>query len=122
MASDDPKPTSAPPLVATPRYSVETTWIRAYARTYIPNETPFSFPPALLRAAGVTLVDVRNICRRGRVIYADKLEEPGALWVVEGEDMQGRVVRLEIIVVSEEISVSLRDLEIVVKEECNDAA
>ena len=120
MASDDSEPGSVPEAPPPPppppvaqEHVVETEWIRAYARTYIVSETPFSYCPQKLREIGVTLVDIRNICRRGRVVYANKLDGPGALWIVEGADMDERKIRWVIVVVSEEISVSLRSVELI---------
>jgi hypothetical protein len=106
---------------------IETIWIRQYARAYLPNETGFSFSAEMLRREGVTLIDVRNVFRKGVVTYADKLNDPGAIWVVEGEDVDGRPLRITVIVVSEILEVRLKKLERVVakakvQERPNDAA
>lgn len=107
-------------MIAKPKtaLSMETQWLRAYARTYLPSDAAFSFSPERLRRAGVTLVDVRNVFRTGVVAVADKLDGPGALWIVEGENSNGDLLRLTVIVVSEELAVSLRDVErVIVKED-----
>ena len=71
----------------------------------------------------MTLVDIRNVFRRGAVVQNEKLDCPGAHWVVEGDDLNGRLIRLGIVVVSEEVSVSLEEVDVViVKEDGNDAA
>ena len=46
--------------------------------------------------------------KNGEVVYADKLDEPGAEWVVVGEDQDGRQYRLELVVISEVQNVTLR--------------
>ena len=106
---------------------IETVWIRQYARAYLPHETGFSFSAEMLRREGVTLIDVRNVFRKGVVTYANKLDDPGAIWVVEGEDVDGRQLRITVIVVSEILEVRLRKVERVVaevkvQEKPNDAA
>lgn len=106
-------------------YAVETEWVRGYARTYFPSEAPFNYRPALLRRKRVALVDIRNVLRSGIVTFSDKLDEPGAIWVVEGEDADGRGIVVTLHVISETLSVTLRDVEVVrsiEKGDSNDAA
>jgi hypothetical protein len=106
-------------------YAIETEWVRGYGRTYLPSEASFSYRPALLRERGVTLVDIRNVLRIGVVTFADKLDDPGAIWVVEGDDADGRRLVVTLHVVSETLNVSLREVEVVrtgVKGGSNDAA
>ena len=91
---------------------LETEWIRAYATTYMPTESGFSYAPSALRAIDVSLVNVRHVFRNGTVVFADKLNEPGAVWIVEGRDQDERWLRLELCVISEMQSVALRDVEI----------
>lgn len=73
---------------------------------------------------GATLVDIRNILRYGIVTYSDKLDEPGAIWVVEGEDANGRRLNLTLYVISETYSVTLRSVDLLESEKDgnNDAA
>ena len=106
-------------------YAVETEWVRGYGKTYLPSEASFNYRPALLRQRGVTLIDIRNVLRTGVVTFADKLDDPGAIWVVEGDDADGRRLVVTLHVVSETLSVSLREVEVVrtsVKGGSNDAA
>src|SRR5260370_6169239 len=89
----------------------ETEWLRAYAEAYEPTETGFAFPAERLREISASLVDIRVALRRCEVIYADKLDGPGALWIAEGPiDEQDRL-RLSLIVVSETLDVRLREIE-----------
>jgi hypothetical protein len=90
---------------------IETVWIREYAKTYLPSEAGFSFSPTLLRELGLNLVALRNIFRSGRVVYSNKLDGPGAIWVVEGDDNEGNEFRLTVMVISESLAVSLADAE-----------
>ena len=90
--------------------AIETGWLRAYAETHLPTEALFEFSPADLRQAGASLVQVRNILRNCRVVYSDKLEERGALWMAEGDDGDGREFRLTLKVIEYE-SVTLQEIE-----------
>jgi hypothetical protein len=90
---------------------IETTWINEYGRTYLPTEAGFSFSAEDLRAAGMNLVQVRYVLSHGRVVYADKLDDPGAIWVVEGEDNDENEFRLTVKVISEELDVTLIKIE-----------
>lgn len=105
---------------------IETTWLRAYARTYEPSETGLSFSAEMLRRARVNLVTLRNVMRGAYVISAEKLDEPGALWCVVGEDNNGDEFRLMLHVVTETLAVSLKNVERlsvqVQEEEDHDAA
>lgn len=88
----------------------ETLMLRAYAQTYLPNEAPLTFAPAVLREAAMTLVDVRNAFRRGRVTSA-KVDAGGFLWTVETEEEVGTTVRLLVWVLAEMRAVNLRSVE-----------
>lgn len=90
---------------------LETTWIREYARTYRPSEGGFSFCAQDLREAGLSLVALRQVLRHGYVVLADKLDGPGAVWIVEGKDNEENQYRLTIKVISEELDVTLRKVE-----------
>lgn len=92
---------------------VETEWIREYAKSYLPTEFGFSYAPSDLRAANVSLVNIRSAIINGVVVFSDKLDDPGAIWIVEGQDQDERYLRLELHVVSEPPSVTLRSIEIV---------
>src|SRR4051812_13786782 len=103
----------------------ETTWIREYAKTYLPNEVGFSYEPQDLRDAGISIIGIRNIFRRGRVVYRNKLEGPGAVWIIEGDNNDEERFRLTVVVISESIAVSLMRAERVNErkvEDNNDAA
>ncbi len=103
-------------------HNVETTWIREYAQTYLPTEIGFSFSAEMLRKAGISLVAVRNVFRRGYVVCSEKLDGPGAIWVVEGDDNGGDQFRLTIRVVSECLEVTLLGVEPRVREDDGDDA
>ena len=106
-----------------PRLEPETTWLREYARTYGPHETAFEFSPGALRAAGVTILDIRHGFRDGFVVFSDKLDEPGAIWVVESETCDGLPMRAEITVITETYSVKLRSVHVVrERQNVNDTA
>ncbi|GJE26238.1 hypothetical protein [Methylobacterium organophilum] len=102
---------------------IETVWLRDYARTYMPCEAAFSFSADALRRARVSLIDIRHAFRVGRVIHADKLDEPGAIWTVVGDDCDGQALMIIILVVTEMLSVEVRDVRRLDKKEMkNDAA
>lgn len=90
-----------------PSPSIETTWLRAWARSYEPSEGGFWFRADDLREIGLTLIDIRHAFKIGTVVASDKLEEPGARWIVIGEDCDGNPLMISIIVVTQELSVSL---------------
>jgi hypothetical protein len=100
----------------------ETDWLRGYARTYLPVDCGFSYSASLLRAKGVTLLDVMHLFATGVVTWSDKLDEPGAVWVVEGEDCDGRNLVATIIVESQKLKVSLEQVERNGRNDGNDAA
>jgi hypothetical protein len=100
-------------------FSLETDWIREYARSYLPSELAFSYPPNALRRVSVTLIDIRNVLRAGTVTYSDKLDGPGAIWLVEGTDTEDRQITVKLHVISERLSVALMDVS-VAKTESND--
>jgi len=91
--------------------SLETVWIREFASMYLPSETGLSYAPQSLRDAGISLLDVRNICRRGYVVFADKLNGPGAVWVIEGDNNDGESFRLTVTVITEQLAVDLNKVE-----------
>lgn len=105
-------------------HALETDWVRQYARTYLPSDAAFRFRPALLRRKNVTLIDIRNVLRSGTVVFSDKLDGPGATWVVEGRDTDGRQIVVTLHVISDIVSVALVDLDVVVMKKggTNDAA
>jgi hypothetical protein len=90
---------------------IETVWIREYAKTYLPCEAGFSFRATRLREARLSLLGVIMIFRSGYVIFADKLDDPGAIWVVEGDDENSVRFRLTITVVTETLAVDLLKVE-----------
>jgi hypothetical protein len=103
---------------------IETEWIRSYARVYLPTEAGFSFSPEMLRDRDISIIKIRYLLKNGEVVYADKLDDPGALWIVVGEDQDGVRYELELVVVSETQSVTLRNVirDADSKEDGNDAA
>ena len=106
-------------------HALETDWVRQYARTYLPSDAAFKFRPALLRRNKVTLIDIRNVLRSGTVVFSDKLDSPGATWIVEGNDTDGRQIVVTLHVISETVSVALIDVDVVMLREkggTNDAA
>lgn len=90
---------------------LETVWIREFARTYLPSEAGFTCAPERLRQAGLTLIGVKNVFRRGHVVFADKLDEPGALWIIEGNDNDGVRFRITVKVETERQAVDLQKVE-----------
>ncbi|WP_430911117.1 hypothetical protein [Methylobacterium sp. sgz302541] len=103
--------------------SIETVWLQDYARTYLPCEAAFSYSADALRRARVSLIDIRHAFRVGRVVRSEKLDEPGAEWVVEGEDCDGRSLIIIVLVVTETLSVRVRDVRRIEKKDVdNDAA
>src|ERR1700734_1815510 len=86
---------------------IETTWIREYARTYLPTEAGFSFCDDDLRESGITLIVLRHVLSHGYVAHSDKLDGPGAIWTVEGPDNEGIWYRVTIKVISMEMDVTL---------------
>jgi hypothetical protein len=92
-------------------FEVETEWLREFARTYMPCEAMFSYPVDLLRAAGVSLVDVKNLMASCTVVDNEKLDEPGALFTVVGEECDGGGLRAVFRVVSQEYDVTLMNVE-----------
>jgi hypothetical protein len=105
----------------------ETEWLREYASTYVPSEAGFEFSSDLLRRSGISLVELRNALRSCVVLFADKLDGPGAFWVAEGPDDEEDRIVVELTVVSETYEVRLRDarrmrVESIVTEEGSDDA
>lgn len=95
------------PLQPKRAFPHETSWIQEFAKTYLPSEAGFSYSPEHLRSAGISLVGLRNVLRRGHVTQVNNLNRPGALWIVEGDNNDGERFRLTVIVISESIAVSL---------------
>jgi hypothetical protein len=89
----------------------ETEWLREYASTYDPADAGFEFPDELLRRSGINLIELRNALRRCVVLFAEKLEGPGALWIAEGLDDEEDRVKIALTVVSETYEVRLRFVE-----------
>lgn len=105
-------------------FQIETEWIRNYAKTYLPSEAGFAFLPSMMRKRGFNIIQVRHVMKTGRVVYSEKLNEPGAEWIVVGHDQDGARLRLELVVVSDVQKVVLRDVSADDdrKEDGNDAA
>ena len=61
------------------------------------------------------------IFRNGYVVFADKRDEPGAIWVVEGEDENLVSFRLTVTVVTEMLAVDLVRVERQPEEDGNDS-
>jgi len=97
-------------------HSLETVWIREFAKTYSPAEVGLTYSPQSLRDAGLDLIGVRNIFRRGHVTFANKLHGPGALWVIEGDNNEGERFCLTTIVITEQLAVDLQRVERVAME------
>jgi hypothetical protein len=91
--------------------SLETVWIREFAKTYLPSEAGLSYSPQSLREAGISLIGIRNILRRGYVVFADKLNGPGARWIIEGDNNDGEKFRLTVTVITEQLAVDLDKVE-----------
>jgi hypothetical protein len=75
-------------------------------------------------AKRLSLLGVTMIFRNGYVVFADKLDDPGAIWVVEGSDENSVSFQLTVIVVTETLAVDLVRVERLLEEngDDNDAA
>jgi hypothetical protein len=102
------------------KYAIETQWIRDFARTYFLSEAGLSFAPERLRQIRLSLVSVRNVLRKGRVICSEKLDGPSALWIVDGKDNDDERYHVVLKVVSEALEVDLMEVEKVKLEETDD--
>ena len=102
--------------------TIATDWLHGFAQTCLPSDASFEFSPDDLRRQEISLLDVRHLFRTGTVVWADKLEGPGGLWLVEGYDLEGRELSATIVVVSESIVVRLLDINLVGESNGNDAA
>jgi hypothetical protein len=90
---------------------IETEWLRAYARTYLPCEDALVYPPEVFRREHVDLLHFACLLRRGRVVSAEKLDEPGAVWIVEGQDCDDNDLRATLVVQTQEMSLRILDVE-----------
>lgn len=90
---------------------LETVWIQGFANTYLPSEAGLIYSPQCLRDAGISLIGIRNVLRRGYVVFSDKLDGPGARWVIEGDNNEGERFRLTATVITEQLSVDIRKVE-----------
>jgi hypothetical protein len=93
------------------QFAFETDWIHAYASNWLPTEAPFRHTPAMFRREKISILDIRNVFRNGVVTYDEKLDGPGALWIIEGDDGDGNLILAEIVVISEELDVTVRRVE-----------
>ena len=98
-----------PPIKPARALRIETTWIRNYARTYFPTEAGFSFCDDDLRRWGITLIELRHVFSHGYVTSSEKLNKPGAIWIVEGPDNEGAWYCVTIKVISQQMDVTLID-------------
>jgi len=89
----------------------ETEWLCSYASAYDPNEEGFAFSERQLRQGRISLVELRNALRRCVVVYAEKLDIPGAMWIAEGPGDEQEQLRITLTVVSETMDVRLRAVE-----------
>jgi hypothetical protein len=90
---------------------IETVWIREFARTYLPSEAGLTYAPQHLRDARISLVGIRNVMREGHVVFAAKLDGPGALWVIEDDNNDEEMFRLTVKVITEQLDVNLQKVE-----------
>lgn len=67
---------------------IETEWLRGYASSSLSDGCDVEYRPRALITSGITLTDLLCLFRTGTVVWADKLDRPGALWVVEGVDSE----------------------------------
>lgn len=89
----------------------ETVWLRHWARTYLPCDDALEYPPEAFRRQGVNLLHFGCLLRGGWVVFADKLDEPGAIWVVEGQDCDDSDLRATLIVRTQEMSIRVVKVE-----------
>lgn len=71
------------------KLNFETVWLREYVQTYPLSDTAFAFSPANLLTENVWLIDIMHGLRTGKVVHSEKLDEPGAHWLVRAEDCDG---------------------------------
>ena len=90
------------------QFAFETDSIRANVSTWLPTEAPFQHTPAMFRRKRASILDIRNVFRNGLVTYDEKLDGPGALWIIEGDDGDGNLIVAEIVVIFEELDVTVR--------------
>jgi len=90
---------------------LETEWLRGYASSFSQDETGFTFSDDMLSETRTNLVEIRNAFRRCVVVFADKLDEPGALWIAEGPTDEDEQLRLTLKVVSATGNVRLMGVE-----------
>lgn len=90
---------------------IETQWLREYARTYLPCDASVQFSPDLLRRSDVNLIDLISVFRNGFVVFADKIDSEGAIWIVEGEDTDGGELRIKLLVHTQEMRIRVKDVE-----------
>lgn len=93
-------------------HKLETEWIRSWARIYLPYETATVFSAEAFRKGDLSLVDLMHVLGAGIVVHAEKLDEPGARWVVVGEDAEERRIQVTIVVISECYEVDLIDIQL----------
>jgi hypothetical protein len=94
-----------------PTLSFETTWLREYAKNILPSEATIEFDPHQFGEAAVDLLDLTCLFRRGRVVYSDKVDASGTIWVVVGTDCDGMAMRAVLDVHTQEMRVSVTKLE-----------
>ncbi|AZG76333.1 hypothetical protein [Methylocystis rosea] len=88
-------------------YQFETDWIREYAKAFMHCESGIEYSSDAFWRERISLVDIRNVFRNADVTYADKLNGPGATWIVEGDDGDGGYIVAEIVVISETLTVKV---------------
>jgi hypothetical protein len=93
------------------KFQIETVWIREWARTYLPCESSLTYSAELFRANAINLVDLRNMLRNGVVVYSEKLDSPGAEWMVECDDGEGNIFGIWLVVVSETLEVTVHNIK-----------
>lgn len=105
------------------KLDVETEWLRGWASTYLPMDCSLTYSASLFRTVSFTLVHLMHALRRGVVIDADKLDAPGARWIVVSENCDGALCEVVLRVVTDTMHVEVESVrQSIVEDDGNDAA
>lgn len=91
--------------------SIETEWLREYAKTELPTDALVELNSSALRRANITLVDLRCFFRSGLVVRSDKTTCEGSTWLVDGTDCDGQAMRATMFVHTQEFVVKIVTIE-----------
>lgn len=105
------------------KHGLETEWIRQWASTYMPADGSIVYSVALFRRLDFNLVHLMHALRRAVVVDADKLDGPGARWVVLSENCDGLPFEISLRVNTDSMQVEIEGLRgLALRDGSNDAA